>query len=73
MFMLKIMVKVYKLRFKIYERLRNRQLDKAKEHLFDEDITEYKRCMSRVLYYIKKIEKVTKRSEELVYGRKDLA
>ena len=66
------MIKMCKLRFKFNERLRNRELDKAKEHLFDEDITEYKKCMTRALHYMNRIEKITKQMEELIYGREDL-
>lgn len=66
------MIKMCKLRFRFNERLRNRELDKAKEHLFDEDITEYKKCMTRALHYMNRIEKITKQMEELIYGREDL-
>lgn len=66
--MFELKVSLYKLRFEYYKMQRDRALDKAKDHLFDDDITEYKKCMSRALHYIKKIEKVTIEAEQFIYG-----
>ena len=63
-FMLKIETKMYELRFKNYMRLKEVNMNKARKHLFDDNLTKYKKYMERVRNYLWKIQNITLDAEE---------
>lgn len=63
-FMLKIRTRMYELRFKYYMRLNKMYKDKARKHLFDDDLRKYKKYMNRVRDCLWEIQNITMDAEE---------
>lgn len=64
----KLIIKIYEIRYTNYKRVIDRSLEEAKAYLFDEDQTEYKKCMRRVYIYTKKLNKLSETTNKILYG-----
>ena len=64
----KLIIKIYEVRYSYYKKMINWSLEEAKAYTFDEDQTLHKKCMNRATKYIKKLDRLSKRVNKILYG-----
>lgn len=64
----KLIIKMYEVRYSYYKKIIDDSLEEAKAYLFEPDQTDYKRCMKRVYIYTKKLNRLSERTNKILYG-----